>query len=69
MFESERLASDLVQLPVELGGLVVLSFCRLLAEEEDEAAVVHVERVVVPVHVCSRKQNGTGVKSGAINKT
>lgn len=59
-FESEHPAPDLVQLPVELGGLVVLSFCRLLAEEEDEAAVVHVERVVVPVHVCGRKQNVTG---------
>lgn len=46
---------------MELGGLVVLRFCRLLAEEEDEPAVVHVEGVVVPVHVCGGKQNVMGV--------
>lgn len=51
VLNQKRLVPDLVQLPVELGGFVVLSFCRLLAEEEDEPAVVHVEGVVVPVHV------------------
>lgn len=55
------LVSDLVQLPVELGRFVVLGFCRLLAEEEDEPAVVHVERIVVPVHVCGGKTNMTGL--------
>lgn len=60
---------DLVQLPVEFGWFVVLGFGGLLAEEEDEPAVVHVEGVVVPVHVCGGKQSVTGKKSAAINKT
>lgn len=62
VLNQKRLAPDLVQLPVELGGLVVLRFCRLLAEEEDEPAVVHVEGVVVPVHVCGGKQNVMGAE-------
>lgn len=62
------LAPDLVQLPVELGGFVVLGFCRLLAEEEDEPAVVHVEGVVVPVHVCGGKTKRDGVGSAAYDQ-
>lgn len=59
----KRLMSNLVQFPVEFGRFVILGFSWLLAEEEDEPAVVHVEGVVVPVHVCV-----TGEKSAAINK-
>lgn len=44
--------THLVEFPVELGRFVVLGLRRLLAEEEDQPAVVDVERVVVSVHGC-----------------
>lgn len=50
-------AADLVKFPVELGRLVVLSFRRILAEQEDQPAVVDVERVVVSVHLCRRERD------------
>lgn len=48
---SWRRVTDLVEFPVELGRFVVLSFGRILAEEQDQPAVVDVERVVVSVHL------------------
>ncbi|TNN87668.1 hypothetical protein EYF80_002015 [Liparis tanakae] len=48
-------AADLVQFPVELGWFVVLCLRWVLAQEEDQPAVVDVQRVVVPVHLCSGK--------------
>lgn len=53
---------DLVEFPVELSRFVVLSFRRILAEEEDQPAVVHVKRVVVSVHLCGAEKERSGVK-------
>ena len=46
-----RGAPYLVQLPVELRGAKGVCLVKVLAQEEDKAAVVHVQRVVMPVHL------------------
>lgn len=56
--------TDLVQFPVELGRFVVLSLRWLLAEEEDQPAVVDVQRVVVSVHVCGSRKGEVRVTNG-----
>lgn len=48
--------AHLIELPVELGRLVGFSLGGILAEQEDQAAVVHVQGVVVPVHICTAVQ-------------
>lgn len=53
-------AADLVEFPVELGRFVVLSLRRILAEEEDQPAVVDVKRVVVSVHLCRAEEERSG---------
>lgn len=58
----QQWGADLVQFPVELSRFVVLSFRRILAEEEDQPAVVHVKRVVVSVHLCGAEKERSGVK-------
>lgn len=40
----------LVQLPVELCGAEGVRLVEVLAQEEDEAAVVQVQGVVMPIH-------------------
>lgn len=52
--------ADLVEFPVELGRFVVLSLRRILAEEEDQPAVVNVKRVVVSVHLCRAEEERSG---------
>lgn len=49
----------LVQLPVELGRAEGVGLVEVLPQEEDQAAVVHVQGVVVPVHFC-RQSEGWG---------
>lgn len=47
--------AHLVQPPVEFGWLVTLPLGGILAEEEDQPAVVHVEGITVTAHVCRRR--------------
>lgn len=50
--ERSVLEADLVELPVKLCWFVVLCLGWILAQEEDQLAVVDVQRVVVSVHLC-----------------
>lgn len=43
--------SYLVQFPVELSRAEGISLVKVLAQQENEAAVVHVQGIVVPVHL------------------
>lgn len=45
----------LVQLPVELRRPEGVSLVEVFPQEEDEAAVVHVQGIVVPVHFWKQK--------------
>lgn len=45
-----REAPYLVQLPVELCGAEGVGLVEVLAQEEDQAAVVHIQGIVMPVH-------------------
>lgn len=53
---------------MELSRFVVLGFRRILAEEEDQPAVVDVKRVVVSVHLCGAEKERSGVKLKALHK-
>lgn len=46
----------LVQLPVELRRAEGVSLVEVLAQEEDEAAVVHIQGVVMSVHFCKAER-------------
>lgn len=47
--------SHLIQLPVELGGSESVDLRKISSEQEHQAAVVDVQRVMVAVHLCTRK--------------
>lgn len=47
--------AHLIQLPVELGGPESVDLREISSEQEHQAAVVDIQRVMVAVHLCSRK--------------
>lgn len=61
--------AHLVEFPVELSRLVGLSLGGLLAEQEHQAAVVHVQGRVVPVHVCGQGESTALLSANLTNKT
>lgn len=59
--ESEE--ADLVEFPVELCWFVVLGLGWILAEEQNQPAVMNVQRVVVSVHLCTKsKERREGIR-------
>lgn len=47
----------LVQLPVELRGPEGVGLVEVLPQEEHQAAVVHIQGVVMPVHFWKQKED------------
>lgn len=58
-----RWEAYLVQLPVELGRAEGVGLVEVLPQEEDQATVVHVQGVVVPVHFCRQNESVVGERA------
>lgn len=60
------LLSYMVEFPVELCWFVIFCLTGVLTQEQHQTAVVHIQGVVVSVHLCGRQRKGNMYKFIAI---